>query len=65
MLIHLFLELDCTSTSASIFSNINLLSVKKGILVWLPSRRRGRIEKYSVFYFLHDRSYGMVPDLLA
>lgn len=58
-----FLGLACTGTSGSVSDNSREMSVKKGMLEWLPSRVLGHIEQYNMFELLHDTSFDM--NLLA
>lgn len=60
-----FLGLACAGTITSVSDESRVLSVKKGILVSLPSRLRSHIEQYNLFEFLCDSGYDLSLGFLA
>lgn len=61
----LFLGLAFTGSSASVSCHSCILSLKKGIMVSLPSRLRGHIEHYNGLELLGDSGYDMNLSFLA
>lgn len=55
----------CDGHSVSVFGDSRVLSVKKGILVSLPSCLRSHIEQFNVFELLQNTGYDVILSFLG
>lgn len=60
-----FLGMACADASTSVSGDSCLLSIKKGILLSLPSCLCDHVEQYNVFELLCNSRYDMNPDIFA